>query len=300
MSNGAPSPPAGQARRRVAIIAAAAVAVAAAGGVGLAAALRSGSGGSSPAPVADRTPTGTPTGGSASPPTGTASAPSTASPAGAAFAYQPLWPFRDVAEAQSWQARARAAGTGTAAADAWHFDASATALAFTRDFLGFTDVGTVVASTVTATDARVSVGSRLGNGRDATAAVLHLARLGSGPSAPWEVVGTDDATLSLTAPAYGAAATSPVIVSGRITGVDESLRISVRQPSSAAPIGGMCCLAAGGDNTPWSTPVSFSGAVDPVLTIVVSSGGHVSTVERFAVTGIRRPPTTSATPGATG
>lgn len=295
MDNGSP----GQGRRRVAIIAAAAVAVAA-GGVGLVVALRS-SGGSSPAPVAGGTPTPAPASRSASPSTGTATtAPAPASPASPAFAYQPLWPFRDVAEAQSWQASARAAGTGTAAADAWHLDASATALSFTRDFLGFTDVATVVASTVNAADARVSVGSRLANGRDVTAAVLHLARLGSGPNAPWEVVGTDDATLSLTAPAYAATVTSPITVSGRITGVDESLRISVRQPSSAAPIGGMCCLAAGGDNTPWSTPVSFSGAVDPVLTIVVSSGGHISTVERFAVTAIRRPPTTPATPSVTG
>jgi hypothetical protein len=76
-------------------------------------------------------------------------------------------------------------------------------------------------------------------------------------------------------------------VSGRISGVDESIRIAVRQGSSAGPIGTYCCVTAGGDRQPWSARVSFSGATDPALMIVASTGGHVQGVERFAITGIR-------------
>jgi hypothetical protein len=61
----------------------------------------------------------------------------------------------------------------------------------------------------------------------------------------------------------------------------------VRQVSSEAPIGETCCLPAGGEGTPWQTTVSFSGATDPALTIVVSTGGHVQGVERFAITAVR-------------
>ena len=74
---------------------------------------------------------------------------------------------------------------------------------------------------------------------------------------------------------------------GRITGVDESIRIDVRQPSSAVPIGTYCCVTAGGDRQPWSARVSFRGATDPALTIVASTGGHIQGVERFAITGVR-------------
>ena len=113
-------------------------------------------------------------------------------------------------------------------------------------------------------------------------------RFGTGDDAPWEVVGTTDTGLVLETPDYGTTARSPVTVAGTITGVDESLRVQVRQASSSAPLGEACCLAGGGDNSPWRTAVAFEGATDPALTIVVSTGGHVQGVERFAITGVRR------------
>jgi hypothetical protein len=83
---------------------------------------------------------------------------------------------------------------------------------------------------------------------------------------------------------------SPATVGGRITGVDESIRVEVRQPSTARPLGADCCLSAGGTGSkgqPWQSSVSFTGAADPVLTIVASTGGHVAEVERFTVTAVR-------------
>jgi len=110
---------------------------------------------------------------------------------------------------------------------------------------------------------------------------------GTGPGAPWEVVGTDDTTLALTTPAYGSTVTSPATAGGTITGVDEQLVVTVRQSASSAPLGVSAGLPAGGINTPWSTEVSYRGATEPVLTIVVQTGGHIHAVERFAITGVR-------------
>ena len=199
--------------------------------------------------------------------------------------YQPLWPFADEKQARHWQESYRSGGH-----QPWHLDAERTALSFTQGFLGFTGVDQVVARTVTGADARVSVGIRgEGGGRPGIAAVIHLVRFGSGPDAPWEVVGTDDTTFSLTTPRYGALVSSPVTVGGRITGVDESVRVQVRATGSARPLGQSCCVAAGGDDAPWSATVTFRAAPGGTVTLVASTGGHVAEVERFAVTGVRAP-----------
>ncbi|HVM01518.1 MAG TPA: hypothetical protein VM263_02525, partial [Acidimicrobiales bacterium] len=97
-------------------------------------------------------------------------------------------------------------------------------------------------------------------GRTGTAAVVHLLRFGPGPDAPWEVVGTENSFSASPRPAYGARVTSPLAVGGRITGVDESIRVQVRQVSSDRPIGELCCLPAGGEGSPWQASVSFQGA----------------------------------------
>jgi hypothetical protein len=199
------------------------------------------------------------------------------------FTRPPLWPFRSAAEVEAWQDDHAAGG-----AEAWHLDPAETALRFTGDFLGFTAVDQVVAQDVGTDDAHVTVGYVPEPGAAPVASAnIHLVRYGSGDDAPWEVVGTADTSLTLDTPAYGAAATSPLAVGGVVTGVDESLRVEVRQPSSSAPLGGSCCVPAGGEAQPWSATVSFSGATDPALTVVVSTGGHVQDVERFAITALR-------------
>jgi hypothetical protein len=200
----------------------------------------------------------------------------------AVFGYSPLWPFRTQAEARTWEAAYRSGGQ-----QPWHLDAAQTALSFTDGYLGFTAINKVVSQTVGATEAHVAVGFDTPNGQHSTAAVIHLARFDAGPIGPWEVVGTDDTTMSMMLPAYGSLGSSPLIVGGTITGVDESISVVVRQPSSAGPLGRSCCLPAGGTNSPWRTTVSFQGATDPVLTVVAATGGHLQAVERFTVTAVR-------------
>ncbi|MEW2634483.1 hypothetical protein AB0903_23305 [Streptomyces sp. NPDC048389] len=194
---------------------------------------------------------------------------------------RPLWPFITLAQAESWESRYRSGGH-----QPWHLDAEQTALSFTEQYLGFQDIDRVTSRAVDGREARIGVGLS-GTESTGTAAVIHLVRYGTGPDAPWEVVGTDDTTFSLTEPAYGSVVRSPATVGGRITGVDESVRVEVRQPSAARPLGENCCVSAGGKDQPWQSSVSFSGATDPVLTIVASTGGHVAEVERFTVTAVR-------------
>ncbi|MEU7695082.1 hypothetical protein [Microbispora hainanensis] len=230
--------------------------------------------------------TGTATGTATALQSGPAATPTPSAGSLVAGRYQPLWPFAEEKQARDWQESYRSGGH-----QPWHLDAERTALSFTQGFLGFTGVDQVVERTVTGADARVSVGVRgEGGGRPGIAAVVHLVRFGTGPDAPWEVVGTDDTTFSLTTPRYGALVSSPVKVGGTITGVDESIRVQVRSTGSARPLGESCCASAGGEDALWSATVTFQAAPGSTLTLVASTGGHVAEVERFAVTGVRVAP----------
>jgi hypothetical protein len=206
-------------------------------------------------------------------------------PTAAAFRFLPLWPFGSAQAAVSWQEQA-----GTGGHQPWHLDAAATALAFSSGFLGFTNVDRAVGTSYSGDEAWVKVGHHGEDGHDAVAAEVHLARIGTGTDRPWEVVGTRDSTLSLTSPAYEATVTSPlpIYMAGRITGVDESLRLQVRSLTSTSVLGEIVGIPAGGDNEPWSGRVPFAAPAGTVLTLVVSTGGHAGPgVERFAITGAR-------------
>ncbi|MGW1346903.1 hypothetical protein ACWCOV_38030 [Kribbella sp. NPDC002412] len=198
------------------------------------------------------------------------------------FRYQPLWPFASVAEAGEWQRDYRDNGR-----QPWHLDADETALSFTTGFLGFTEIDRVVDRSIEGDEAWISVGYDSEEGQGSVAAVLHLARIGQGEDAPWEVVGSRDSMLTLERPRYAARVSSPITVGGRITGVDESIRVDVRQAGSERPLGSSCCVPGGGQKQPWSTRVSFRGAAEGAVTVVASTGGHVQDVERFAITGVR-------------
>jgi hypothetical protein len=200
-----------------------------------------------------------------------------------AVGYQLLWPFADEQDAAAWQASYRTGGH-----EPWHLDAGMTAQSFTQGYLGYTTLNQVTTVTQIGAEAHVGVGYQLPTGQKNAAAVLHLIKVGTGQDAPWEVVGTDDTPqLTLTTPTYGATVASPVTVGGRITGVDESLRIQVRRLGDEKAVGQAGGIPAGGDNTAWTASVSFTAPPGSTLTIAVSTGGHGNDVERFAITGVR-------------
>lgn len=222
------------------------------------------------------------------PPTATSAAatpePRTSSPAAATapFGYQPLFPFASLTEAQEWQASYESGGH-----QPWHLSADRTALAFTQGYLGFHQIDMVARRVVGHQEAHVTVGLTLPNGAVSHAAIIHLVKFGSGPHSPWEVVGTDDTTLTLDTPTYGATVTSPVTVGGTISGVDENLAVEVHRLGAPDPVGSYCCRPAGGESSPWSARVFAHAGPGQVLTIVVHTGGHIARVERFAITGVR-------------
>jgi hypothetical protein len=227
-------------------------------------------------------PSASPSAASHASPLASAPAPATSAPGRAPFGYEPLFPFGSLAEARAWQASYASGGH-----QPWHLNPGLTALAFTQGYLGFSHIGKVAALRMSGGDAHVTVGLIRPDGHVSAAAVIHLVKYGSGTNVPWEVVGTDDTTLTLDIPAYGGTATSPVRIGGKITGVDENLRAEVRRLGSSAPVGSYCCQPAGGQASPWSLTLAFHAASGQVVTIVVHTGGHIAAVERFAVTGVR-------------
>jgi hypothetical protein len=195
--------------------------------------------------------------------------------------YLPLFPFASLASVRAWQASYESGGH-----QPWHRSPDLTATAFAA-FLGYTDVTQVAGSSVSGGDAHVAVGIKRPDGTIGTAAVIHLVLFGSGRYAPWEVVGTSDTTFTMDHPAYGSTVPSPVTAGGTITGVDESIRVTVHRLSAQGPAGSYCCQAAGGTRSPWSARVTFRAAPGEVITIAAATGGHLAAVERFAVTGAR-------------
>jgi hypothetical protein len=196
------------------------------------------------------------------------------------FRFVPLWPFQGVGDATTWQHSYRASGV-----QPWHLDASQSAVRFAHDFLGYTEIDRVVGTVVrTASEAWVPVGSAPVEGQLRTAAVLHLAQIGAGPDAPWEVVGSRDSTLTLITPSYGSSVIAPITVSGRISGVDENLQVQVR--TAAGVVGSAENIPAGGMRSLWSATVDVVAPSGSALTVAVSTGGHLAAVERFAITGL--------------
>jgi hypothetical protein len=191
----------------------------------------------------------------------------------------PLYPFTTLAEAREWEKAFESGGH-----QPWHIDAASTAQSFTQGYLGYAGIDLVLSTVVRGRDAKVTVGYLDPNGGKVSAAVLNLMRMGPDRDAPWEVVGSEDTTLTVTSPRYGSTITSPVRVSGLITGVDESVSVQMHGYPYETPLG-QARTAAGGLRAPWSVSLPFSAPRGLVVTIAAAAGGHTATVERFAVTG---------------
>jgi hypothetical protein len=194
----------------------------------------------------------------------------------------PLWPFQTVEQADAWIQNHRAVGS-----DPQHrLDAAATALEFTRGALGYTGIDLVTASTGTDAEQFVGVGWRTEASTVLTAATVRLVRLGSDVQAPWVVVGTKGTSTALAVPGYGDQVSGGFDVGGRITGVDEALRVVVVGPGGVT-LGRAGPIGVGGANQPWRARVALAPAPSgALLTVAVSSGGHLADVEWFAITAV--------------
>lgn len=209
----------------------------------------------------------------------------------AGFRFLPLWPFTSVDDATRWQREALPGGH-----QPWRLDAGRTALTFAATYLGYTEINRVTSTRVAGDEAWIGVAATPPEGTVSTACVLHLARIGAGPASgrPWEVVGSQDTTLTLTAPRYGSVVGSTFGVGGQITGVDESLAVQVR--AGGEVLAQVVGIPAGGRDQPWSTTLTVSTGRPGLATVAVATGGHLLRVERFAVTAVRIRAGTSPAP----
>jgi hypothetical protein len=206
--------------------------------------------------------------------------PTSVAPPSFVLGYQPLWPFGSYAEAEQW--RTKGGGSQSSL-----LDPGQAALNFTTTYLGFVELNLVTGTRTDSQGAHVGVGYRDPNGQLRTAATLHLVRYGTATDSPWEVVGSDDTTLSLEKPAYGSRVSSPMTIGGHITGVDENIVVSVVHPDNPNVTSSvrLAQVPAGGTHAAWTTgPVSFDER--GVLMLVASTGGHLQEVERFAIQGV--------------
>jgi hypothetical protein len=195
--------------------------------------------------------------------------------------YAPIWPFTTYDEARQWQGDVAKSGS-----QPWHGDAVATATSYVQNVLGFTDLTVFRMLGPSGTNgAHVQVGWVRPDKVVVTAAVLHLVRYGAASGdvlAPWEVVGTDDDTLSLTSPAYRSAHTSPLTVGGLFTGVDGNLVVSVRDTNGGV-LGTAPGLPAGGEAPPWKEQVSYLSTGRNLCVVVVFAGGALIQHSQFAI-----------------
>jgi hypothetical protein len=233
-------------------------------------------GGGGPQPSTSSAPNSSPSSDTSGPTPASTTVQATRVPPPVLAGYQPLWPFANGTQAKQWENV-----DGPNGHSPWHSDARATALFFVTGYLQFQDITKVTAADVAANRADVSVGYDLPSGTEHTAAVIHLVRFGD-ENAPWEVVAAAADNFSITQPSPGEQVSSPMTVAGRITGVDESITVAVRTIDGSVDKVGP--VPAGGDNAPWSTTAPFSE--HGVLTVVASTGGHLTAHERFVVVGV--------------
>ena len=113
--------------------------------------------------------------------------------------YVPLWPFANYTQARN------EATIGCPANAACELSAAQTALEFTQTYLDFSDITNVTSSSVGSDEAKVGVGyrTRVASPSCRSSAPDPVRGLPQDPERSWEVVGSEDTTLSLEKPAYG-------------------------------------------------------------------------------------------------
>lgn len=193
-----------------------------------------------------------------------------------------LWPFTSPGQVAAWQdsyAVDRSA--------AWHLNAPQTARAFLTRVLHMPTLRYVMAQRVAGDVANVTLGYRAQNNSILPATTVRLARYGERNPAAWVVTGASAVYVSITSPSPGSSVRSPLHVTGRVTGVDESVQVAVHSTVATAPLGASFA-AGGGQDTPWAIPLRYATPHESVgfLTAWLPSAVD-GTAKQVAVVGVR-------------
>lgn len=198
----------------------------------------------------------------------------------------PFFPFTSDAQAADW---AEAPGART-----WADDPVAVAQHLLDDLLDLDGVRATRDTCLCEGQARVDV-----QAGDATVARVTLALLGTSATRPWVVLSVDsDASggLSVSSPKAGTEVSSPLTVTGTVTGVDESVQVRLR--TVPGTLLDEQFVPAGMDH-PWSTQLSWSSSqwTTGVVTAVTRSPRDGSVSRLVAVPVVRDTTPRAAVPG---
>lgn len=172
-------------------------------------------------------------------------APTSSSPTASAY---PIWPYTSITQV-------------TASTSNAYLDPGQTALGFMR-YLRAPEVDKMLANetetTSTGAGWKVTLGRRMADGQVRAVTVVHLVRLGSGSAAPYAVTRAAGAyTLKISYPGIAASVRSPLVVSGTVDGVHQSVRAQVRVPGLGPdPIGE--AAGPGSAASGWQATVVFN------------------------------------------
>lgn len=182
---------------------------------------------------------------------------------------QPIWPFATDEQAATFPA-----------AKPWASTSRGAAQHFLTDYLGVR--GVVLLPPRCVCDGLVLLSVR---GREV--GQMRLVQVGTAATRPWSVIGVTDGTaLQVTAPATGAAVTSPLTVTGRVLGVGESIRVRLLS-RAGAPLAQAYTPA--GLDIPWSTTLRWTERRWPTGALVASTlSPRDGSLNRLLVIPIRR------------
>jgi hypothetical protein len=134
----------------------------------------------------------------------------------------------------------------------------------------------------------VSAGSRL-------VSRVHLVKVGGAGLGPWSVTHADSDNLSVSSPADGDDVTSPMTVTGRVPGVDESVHLRLMTDAVLAE-----GFAPAGHDLPWTHLLRWPTTDWSVAALVGSTFNGKGDLAAVTITAVRRAVGRSAGPRAAG
>jgi hypothetical protein len=124
---------------------------------------------------------------------------------------------------------------------------------------------------------------------------VHLVKIGSAGLGPWSVTHADSGNLSVSSPADGDLITSPITVTGRVPGVDESVHLRLMTDVVLAE-----GFAPAGHDQPWTHLLSWPTTDWSLAALVGSTFNGKGDLAAVTITAVRRAVGQSAGPRAAG
>jgi hypothetical protein len=181
----------------------------------------------------------------------------------------PVWPFTSDAQAADWNA--------DPGGRLWASDPVQVTQHLLDDFLQLPGAATTrISDSDGAAVVEVSAAGR-------PVSQVHLVKVGGAGRGPWSVTRAESDNLTMTSPADGDEATSPLTVTGTVPGVDQSVRLRLMTDSVLAE-----GFAPAGGAQPWSHVLRWPTSAWSVGALVASTFDGKGDLSAVALTAVRR------------